>query len=285
MAHDPPPADRRPPSMPQHYAHRDLLAMYPHLRDDHLRYLEKWGLIRPARQTDAGRVYAFGDLRVLRQAEAELAAGVPFRAVLRALAAEQHGQLAFDFRIEAAPARVLELRRREAPQPSLLPPDPEASGEATTRAEACFVEAARLDEAGAEHQAEAARAYRRALQADPNLVAALINLGNIHYARDAMAEAQALYERALALEPDAFEAHFNLGNIYHDLGRFRDAEACYRDALALNPTYADAHFYLAVTLEKLGDSVAARPHWRQYQRLSPNGEWVALAREFSGENV
>ena len=95
------------------------------------------------------------------------------------------------------------------------------------------------------------------------------------------AEAQALYERAIGLESDFFEAHFNLGNIYHDLGRFAEAQGCYRDAVALNGSYADAHFYLAVTLEKTGHSPEAKPHWRAYQQLAPQGEWVELAREFS----
>ena len=110
---------------------------------------------------------------------------------------------------------------------------------------------------------------------------ALINLANIHYGKDELAEAQALYERAIGLDPDFFEAHFNLGNIYHDLGRFQEAATCYRTALGLNPHYADAHFYLAITLEKTGHSLDAKPHWRAYQQLSPNGEWVELAREFS----
>ena len=88
-------------------------------------------------------------------------------------------------------------------------------------------------------------------------------------------------ERAIALESDFFEAHFNLGNIYHDLGRHAEAQACYSEALRLNPYYADTHFYLAVTLEKMGLSAEARPHWRAYQQLAPNGEWVELAREFS----
>ena len=82
---------------------------------------------------------------------------------------------------------------------------------------------------------QASMAYRRALEIDPYLVPALINLANIHYSRDEIAEAQALYERAIALEPDVFEAHFNLGNIFHDLGRYREAQGCYRDALKLNP--------------------------------------------------
>jgi Flp pilus assembly protein TadD len=90
-----------------------------------------------------------------------------------------------------------------------------------------------------------------------------------------------LYERAITLGPDVFEAHFNLGNIFHDLGRYAEARTCYRDALQLNPTYADAHFYLAVTLEKNGQSPEARLHWKAYQELAPNGEWVHLAKEFS----
>ena len=51
--------------------------------------------------------------------------------------------------------------------------------------------------------------------------------------------------------------------------------------MRLNITYADAHFYLAVACEKVGLSQEARPHWKAYQRLAPDGEWVELAREFS----
>jgi hypothetical protein len=36
-----------------------------------------------------------------------------------------------------------------------------------------------------------------------------------------------------------------------------------------------------VTLEKMGLSHDARPHWRAYQLLAPKGEWVELAKEFS----
>ena len=80
----------------------------------------------------------------------------------------------------------------------------------------------------------AAAAYRKALVIDPDLVPAIVNLANIHYARDEMIEAQALYERAIGLDPDCFEAYFNLGNIHHDLGRYEDALRCYRGAVRLN---------------------------------------------------
>jgi len=256
-----------------------LLERYKHVRDDHLRYMQKWGLIRAAHRENGEPLYSFLDMAVVRQADEALADGATFRSVLRSLLASSDGQLAFDFRIEAQPAKVLQLRRREPPPMAALMdpllPDEESS------ADQYFMAASRLDDGSPQNFEEAATAYRRALEIDPYLVAALINLANIHYARDEIAEAQALYERAIVLEPDVFEAHFNLGNIFHDLGRYREAQACYRDALKLNPAYADAHFYFAVTLEKNGQSQEARTHWRAYQQLAPNGEWVELAKEFS----
>jgi len=257
---------------------RQLLARYPRVREDHLRYMQKWGLIRPEpRGEDAA--YTFQDLAVVRQADEMLAEGMSFRAVLRKLVASRSGQLAFDFRIEAQPAKVLQLTRREPPPlNAFLDPVPRME---TSSAEALFHSAAALDQGDPRCFDEAAAAYRQVLAVDPGLVPALINLANIHYARDESAEAQALYERAIALEPDIFEAHFNLGNIFHDLGRYPEAQECYREALMLNPSYADAHFYLAVTLEKNGQSQDARAHWRAYQHLAPDGEWFDLAQEFS----
>ncbi len=261
----------------QFYPLHDVLAMYPQLREDHVHYLEKWGLVRPALKTKAGTFFAFADLSVLRQISGEIARGVPFRGVVRALAAQRQGQMALDFRAEAEPARIVTLRPRVASEVTL---EPEVIVDRAT-AEQCFAAASLLDDGTAANQEAAARGYREALDADPYLIPALINLGNLHYARDELVEAQALYERALLLAPDVYEAHFNLGNVHHDRGRFETARNCYSEALRLNPDYADAHFYLAVTLEKMGRSQEAKPHWRAYQRLAPDGEWIDLAREFS----
>jgi tetratricopeptide (TPR) repeat protein len=258
---------------------RQLLERYSHLRDDHLRYMQKWGLIRPSHRAHGETFYAFPDLTVIRDADADLGNGATFRAVLRNLLASHQGQLAFDFRIEAQPAKVLQLRRPEPPPMAALM----NTGliDRSSSAEQYFSTASVLDNGDPENFEAASSAYRRALEIDPYLVPALINLANIHYARDQIAEAQALYERAITIEGDVFESHFNLGNIFHDLGRYVEAQRCYRESLRLNPTFADAHFYLAVTLEKNGQSPEARPHWRAYQQLAPNGEWVHLAKEFS----
>jgi tetratricopeptide (TPR) repeat protein len=261
------------------YALRDVLAMYPGLREDHLRYLQKWNLVRPALRTKAETYFAFPDLVVIRQAHAELERGTPFRAVLRALQASREGQMTLDFSLDAEPAKVIGLRRKapasaEAASPSSRRVDSAA-------AEEYFRDGSALDDGDPRKHEAASRAYRRALELDPCLVPAIINLANIHYAREHLIEAEVLYDRAIALQPDLFEAHFNLGNVFHDLGRLEEARVCYEEAIRLNADYPEAHFYLAVTLEKLGLSALARPHWRRYRELAPNGEWVELAREFS----
>ena len=267
----------------QYHALRDLLARYRCLREDHVRYLVKCGLLRPVLRSNADTFFAFPDLATVRQANEGLAGGASFRSIVRGMMASRQGQLELDFRLDAAPARVIELRRPAAGDKTVsraasMSP---TSSKNTALAEEYFRAASALDDGDEATMGEAAASYRKALELDPYLVAALINLANIHYSRDELVEAQALYERAIGLESDFFEAHFNLGNIYHDLGRFSEAQACYREALRLNPFYADAHFYLAVTFEKMGQSQDARPHWRAYKQLAPQGEWVELAKEFS----
>jgi tetratricopeptide (TPR) repeat protein len=290
LAGQPAVAERRT----QHYGQKDVLAMYPALRLDHLRYLEKCGLIKPAFKNNADTYFTFGDLTTLRQLAGEMQQGAAFRAALRSLQAARAGQLAFDFRLDAQPARIIDLKSRignSTPSTSGTPGTLGTIGPQGTlssggvrelsSAEQYFLMGSLLDDGTPERVDEAVKAYRRALEDDPDLVAALINLANIRYSRDELAEAQALYERAIVLDPTYFEAHFNLGNIHHDHAHYGEAEIAYRQALALNNSYADAHFYLAVTLEKMGRSVDARTHWRAYERLAPQGEWVELAKEFS----
>jgi tetratricopeptide (TPR) repeat protein len=277
------------------YSGRDIRSLYPRVTEAHLRYLEKWGVLRVAASRDE-RAYSFADLATIKTFAAELEKGTPMRVILRSLSAEREGQLALDFgHGDVQPAKVVALAPKKPKQtesPSRINPGPFASKDADLQgfpftdpqaalAAKYFIEGSRLDDGDEGKMEDAAQAYRKALVIDPDLVPAVVNLANIHYARDELIEAQALYERAIGLDQECFEAHYNLGNIHHDLGRFHDALACYRNAVALNPTYADAHFYLAVTLEKTGHSPEAKPHWKLYQELAPNGEWIELAREFT----
>ena len=233
LAGQPAVAERRT----QHYAQKDILAMYPALRLDHLRYLEKCGLIKPAFKSNADTYFGFSDLTTLRQLAGELQQGAAFRAALRNLQALRLGQLAFDFRLDAQPARIIDLKSRVGAGTGTSTPGTHPLGTPGTLgtlgtsgvrelspAEQYFLMGSLLDDGTPERVEEAVKAYRRALEDDPDLVAAIINLANIRYSRDELAEAQALYERAIALDPSYFEAHFNLGNIHHDHAHYGEAE-------------------------------------------------------------
>ena len=278
------------PSSSGPFGVRDIRSLYPAVTENHLRYLEKWGLIRQAGGQHTDREYSFADLQTIKHVANELERGTTLKVILRALAAEREGQLVLDFHAtpDTPRAKVLTLQVRRTPPlvGSAVPLQAATtsfpfSDPQTALAAKYFVEGSRLDDGDDRKMEQAAAAYRKALVIDPDLVPAIVNLANIHYSRDELIEAQALYERAIGLDLDCFEARFNLGNIHHDLGRYRDALVCYRAAVALNPTYPDAHFYLAVTLEKTGHSPEAKAHWKTYQDLAPNGEWAELAKEFS----
>ena len=269
----------------RYHSLRRIREVYPLVRETHLAYLEKWGLIRSLVRTNADTYYTFSDVAVVKQVHEALRQQGSFRSAVRALLAVREGQLVLNFgavRGDAQPAKVLALREASPRSgASVVRRSAPANETQAAMAARFFLEGSEFDEGPEADQERARAAYRKALLLDPNLVPAVVNLANIHYARDELVEAQALYGRALSLDADCFEAYFNLGNIHHDLGRYDEAVAYYDDALRLNAAYADAHFYLAVTLEKMGSSTEAKIHWRAYRHLAPDGEWVELAKEFS----
>jgi hypothetical protein len=260
---------------------RVVRTRFPALRDDQVRSLVQWRLVQPTR--DQGETwYSFADLSTLREVHEALSRGTPLKAVIRHLLAARQGQLTLFDGAAAAPdadarARVVTLAPRPSRQAAVIAP---GSSVDTSRAEDAFERATAMDGTPGHAVGVVMRAYREALAFDPGLVPALINLGNLHYGEGHIPEAAALYEQGIRLAPESFEGWFNLGHTHHDEGRYADAVRCYGRALELSQESAEACFYLAVAYEKLGRSHDARPLWQRYQRLAPEGEWIALAREF-----
>ena len=78
--------------------HRQVRSLYPGVTENHLRYLEKWGLLRHQSHVPREmRQYTFPDLQAIKQVASELERGTPLKLILRALAAERQGQLQLDF--------------------------------------------------------------------------------------------------------------------------------------------------------------------------------------------
>jgi len=115
---------------------------------------------------------------------------------------------------------------------------------------------------------EAMAAYRHALDLNPGLPDAHINLGRLLHEAGSATAAEAHYRRALELRPEDAVAAFNLGVALEDQGREQEALVAYEAAVKVDPSAADAHFNAARLYERLGYRAAALRHLGAYQRLT-----------------
>src|SRR5689334_14029944 len=114
---------------------------------------------------------------------------------------------------------------------------------------------------------EAQRAYRRALEIDPNIADAHLNLGKLCHEAGQLGEAETHYRAAAGLASRQAAPYFNLGVLLEDLKRPREAVDCYKESLARDPDFADAHYNLGLLLENLGKKTEAFTHLRTARKL------------------
>jgi tetratricopeptide (TPR) repeat protein len=248
------------------------------------------GYLAPGRGPGSRYRFSFQDLILLRTAKALARAGLSARRIrsgLRRLRADlpsgrslsgirisangheivvrdgkaawqpESGQLVFDF-------AVSELARSAAPYARRGVEAARKADHALTAEEwyalGCELEATAPD--------QARDAYRRALELNPALADAHVNLGRLLQEAGAAAAAVEQYRSALDTEPHHATAAYNLGIALEDLGRRQDAIAAYTQALSADPGFADAHYNLARLYEKTGRKQAALRHLAQYKRLT-----------------
>ena len=114
---------------------------------------------------------------------------------------------------------------------------------------------------------EAAGAYRRATEAQPDNAWAFQMLGtSLHMAGD-LEGAVAPYQEAIRLAPDA-RAWANLGYVYYARGKVADAVRAYGEAARLEPASGTIRRSLGDTRAKAGDAPGARADWRSAIDLS-----------------
>ena len=257
-----------------------------------IRQLVRRGLGSPAR---SGRRYAFSfqDLVILRAAHALMERRVPAARVARALAAlagelpegrplsglriradgksvavrdgstewdPETGQTLLDFEVDEIARRADAVRA--------LPLRPAPPGDRSAQARERLDRAVELED---RDPLAACDLYAEALDLDPDLVDAYVNLGRLAHETDKAVEAVRLYQLALERAPDDPVIHFNLALVVDDLKGPDAARSHYERAIALDPEFADAHFNLASLCEKLGDGQAALRHYSAYRRLTQPG--------------
>jgi tetratricopeptide (TPR) repeat protein len=146
--------------------------------------------------------------------------------------------------------------------------------------------------------------FGHTLAVNPHSLAALVNLGNMHYDRQEYAEAQIYYgqaleifsddvdvlnaegmtlaqmgkpaegaeliKRAIARRPDNYLSHFNLGNVGMQLKDWELARQSFQRAVQLKPDYAQAWCNLGAVAVFANDRGEARRCFEHALQCDPN---------------
>jgi tetratricopeptide (TPR) repeat protein len=167
------------------------------------------------------------------------------------------GQFLFNFDVQSVASEV-------TPPERLAAPVLENTGQSTRTAEQWFNLGCELDAASPE---EARHAYHQALELDPAMVDAHVNLGRLYHVGNQPARAAAHYRAAAQQASDDPVAHFNLGVLLEELGRTDEAIQAYRRALEAEGDFADAHHNLGLLFDALGQRARAMTHLRAARKL------------------
>ena len=119
---------------------------------------------------------------------------------------------------------------------------------------------------------QAREAYQRALEIDPGVTDAHVNLGRQFHMAGELGRAEPHYREAVRLDPDDPTPHFNLGVLLEEVGRRDEAVHAYRQAILRDPDFADAHCNLGLLLESLGRRQEAVRHLMAARQLNGSPE-------------
>jgi len=119
---------------------------------------------------------------------------------------------------------------------------------------------------------EARQAYRQALELDPDLGDAHLNLGRLEHEAGELGKAEMHYREAVRRAPEESTCHFNLGVVLEDRERHDEAILAYERAIALDPDSADAHYNLGLLLETLNRRSDAIRHLMTARHLYSRSE-------------
>lgn len=300
------------------YSVRDVARILA-VQESRLRYWMQTGFVGPTVRKGGRFYYTFCDLVAVKAAKDLLAAEIPLQRVRKALDGlkkalphDAHpasrlrvcsdgtsivaladdiafepvgGQVVMAFNLPTFGEHISEVLAMprvdprvdpSAPQQEITDAPTEANG--GTTAYRMFVEACAAEDRGDLETAE--HLFRQAIDLEPNMAAALTNLGNLVYRQGEVEQARKLYERALEHDPVQPEARYNLANTLEDLGEIELAVAELRKVCLAAPDFADAHYNLGLLLAQLGGTAQARHHLERYLELDTQSDWASHARSF-----
>ena len=116
---------------------------------------------------------------------------------------------------------------------------------------------------------ESAAAHEKALELDPQLVQAHINLIRLYGQLGQFEKAEEHYRAAVRIHPASAEAYYNHGVLLLGAENYQAAEDAFRQAIGINPYYADAHNNLGYLLERRGNPAEAAAEYKKAIESKP----------------
>lgn len=116
----------------------------------------------------------------------------------------------------------------------------------------------------------AAVEHERALEIDPEMAQAHVNLITIYGQLGRPALAEKHYRALLKINPNLAEGHYAYGVLLVENGRTSEAAGVFRRALEINPYYPEAHANLAYLLMQKGRLEDAERYYRETLKYQPS---------------
>ncbi len=128
---------------------------------------------------------------------------------------------------------------------------------------------------------KAVASFKKAIELDPNYVAAYANLGAVYYAQQNLAMAEETYQKAIKLSPDDGDLLYNLSAIYiqealaggtPDQEKLSLAASQIDKAIKLNPTLAAPYYGRGVIKSYTGDTAGAIADFEKFLELDDGSD-------------
>lgn len=110
---------------------------------------------------------------------------------------------------------------------------------------------------------EAIAEHERALELNPRLALAHVNLITLYGRLGKLEDAEEHYRAVLRVNPNFAEAHYNFGVVLFNRRELGEAAQAFQKAVEINPYYAEAHYNLGSLLEEKGRLDEASTHYRR----------------------
>jgi tetratricopeptide (TPR) repeat protein len=116
---------------------------------------------------------------------------------------------------------------------------------------------------------EAIGHFQRAVQLNPRLSGAHLELGDLYYKKHLFDKEAEEYEAVLKVNPDNVDALYGLAWNKETFGKYKEATELYKKALALDPEDTDILYQLGLSYLAQNEKANALPMYTKLQKLEP----------------